>query len=270
MLLGSGRDNLLFMRYYPSSSGVHYGFGGIVPFGIKWLLISNCALFVVYYISHIFQLRLLLWLFHGLGLIPNWLIWGAIWQPVTYLFLHSPLGFGHILMNMLMLWMFGSDLERDWGLRKFLNYYFVCGIGAGLLDVAARIVLGGNLSAATIGNSGAVYGVLLAFGLLYPHRTIYVFLMFPIPARIFVFIVGSIVFLSALGGSGGSVAHFAHLGGMLFGFFYLRYRPAFLDIDWLGSYRQWQLRRARRRFQVYMKKRDGDSGRGSAGGGWVN
>ena len=103
---------------------------------------------------------------------------------------------------MLMLWMFGSDLERDWGRTKFYNYYFVCGVGAGLLDVAARFAFGGSTAGATIGASGAIYGVLLAFGLLYPNRTIYVFLMFPIPARIFVLIMGVIAFLSAVAGSG--------------------------------------------------------------------
>ena len=111
---------------------------------------------------------------HFLSLIPDWVVRGALWQPFTYLFLHSPSGFGHILVNMLMLWMFGSDLERDWGKRRFFHFYFVCGVGAGLLDVTARFAIGENTAGATIGASGAIYGVLLAFGLLYPNRTIYV------------------------------------------------------------------------------------------------
>ena len=244
---------------------MNFGSSRIVPPVIKFLLISNVALFVVYFLATHLEIVPLLWLFRSLSLIPEWLFLGAIWQPFTYLFLHSPYGFWHILINMLMLWMFGNDLERDWGPRRFLNYYLVCGVGAGLCDVLSRLLLSGNLSGATIGASGAIYGVLLAFGLLYPNRTIYFMMMFPIPARIAVAIMGAIAFLSALGGPGGGVAHFAHLGGMVIGYFYLRHRPGFLDIDWLGSYRQWQRRRARRRFQVYMKKRDRQGG-----SGWVN
>ncbi len=245
-----------YSRYPP----MNFGPSRIVPRAIKILLISNTALFAVYFLSVSLEIVPLLWLFHATSLIPDWLFRGAIWQPFTYLFLHDPNGFGHILINMLMLWMFGSDLERDWGSRRFLNYYFVCGVGAGVCDVLARLVFGGRLDVATIGASGAIYGVLLAYGLLYPNRIIYFMLMFPIPARIAVAIMGAIAFLSAFGGSGGGVAHFAHLGGMVIGYFYLRHRPGVLDIDWLGSYRQWQLRRARRKFQVYMKKRDRGGG----------
>ena len=251
------------MGGYTRYPQMQHSSGGMVPPGIKLLLISNCALFVLYFLCYHAQINSLLWLFHFLSLIPDWVVRGALWQPFTYLFLHSPGGFGHILINMLMLWMFGADLERDWGMQKFFNYYFVCGIGAGLLDVAARFALGGNTGAATIGASGAIYGVLLAFGLLYPNRTIYVMLMFPIPARIFVLIMGTIAFLSAVAGSGGGVAHYAHLGGMIFGYLYLRHRPRSLDTDWMESYRRWQLRRARRRFKVYMRKRNGPDD-------WVN
>ena len=248
------------MGAYFRQPPMNFGTSRIVPPAIKILLISNTALFVVYFLAVSLEIVPLLWLFRASSLIPDWLFRGAIWQPFTYLFLHNPTGFGHILVNMLMLWMFGSDLERDWGSRRFLNYYFVCGVGAGVCDVLSRLVFGGRLEVATIGASGAIYGVLLAFGLLYPNRTIYFMLMFPIPARIAVAIMGAIAFLSAFGGAGGGVAHFAHLGGMVIGYFYLRHRPSALDIDWLGSYRQWQLRRARRKFQVYMKKRDRGGG----------
>lgn len=252
------------MGGYTQYSRVQFGFGGIVPQGIKLLLISNSVIFVIYFLCYHTGINSLLWVFHFLSLIPDWIVRGALWQPFTYLFLHSPTGFGHILVNMLMLWMFGSDLERDWGKRRFFHFYFVCGAGAGLLDVTARFAMGENTAGATIGASGAIYGVLLAFGLLYPNRTIYVFLMFPIPARIFVLIMGVIAFLSAVAGSGGGIAHYAHLGGMVFGYFYLRHRPRFLNVDWMESYRRWQMRRARRRFQVYMKKRNG------SGDDWVN
>ena len=255
------------MAYYQRTSPVGFGPGARLPWGVKWLLISNTAIFVVYFLSVQLQITPLMWLFRSLSLIPAWVLSGAIlWQPITYLFLHSPNGFGHLLFNMLALWMFGSDLERDWGTRRFLNYYFFCGIGAGLCDVAARYILGTprDLLIPTIGASGAIYGLLMAFGLLYPNRQILVFLTFPIPARVFVAILGGIAFLSTFGASGSGISHMAHLGGMAFGFFYLRFRPDVLDTDWLGSFKSWQRRRAKRKFQVYMRKhkpRDGD---------WVN
>ena len=146
----------------------------------------------------------------------------AIWQLVTYMFLHDR-GFGHILFNMLTLWMFGMDLERDWGTKHFLKYYFLCGIGAGICDVLVNAALG-NLDTRTIGASGAIYGLLLAFGLLYPDRMVLMSFLFPIKAKYFVMIMGAIAFLSSIGSSGSRVSNVAHLGGMLFGYAYLRGR----------------------------------------------
>ena len=244
------------MGYYPRGPAINFG-GGPVPPAVKWLLITNCVVFVIYFLSVQLRITPLMQLFHGLSLIPSWVIKGAlIWQPVSYLFLHSPNGFGHIVFNMLTLWMFGSSLERDWGTRRFLNYYFFCGVGAGLCDVTARFVAGRDLGIPTIGASGAIYGLLLAFGLLYPNRTVLLGLLFPIPARIFVLILGGIAFLSTFGAAGSGISHMAHLGGMAFGFYYLRFRPTFFDIDWMGSLRLWQRKRAKRRFEVYMRKQD--------------
>ena len=254
------------MAYYTRRGPIAFGPGGRVPPAIKWLLIANSAIFVVYFLA--VQLQIIRpngIATRALGLTPDWVVKGAIlWQPVTYLFLHSPHGFGHILFNMLMLWMFGSDLERDWGTRRFVNFYLFCGIGAGLCDVAARFLWDpSQLHIPTIGASGAIYGVLLAYGLLYPNRTILFGLLFPISARIFVLILGGIAFLSTFGASGSGVSHMAHLGGIVFGYFYLRYQPGFLNIDWVDSYRRWQRRRAQRRFEVYMRKKDRP-------GPWVN
>ena len=251
------------MAYYRRNVMPPTQFGGMVPPVIKRLLIANGVLFVVYFLAVHLEIGPLVQFFRALSLIPSWLVLGAIWQPVTYLFLHSPFGFSHILFNSLMLWMFGADLERQWGGKRFLQFYLFCGVGAGLVDAASRIVMG-ELGTATIGNSGAVYGILLAFGLLYPDRPIYFWMLFPIPARIFVLILGVIAFLSTIGSSGSQVAHVAHLAGMAFAWIYLRHRPKFLNVDWLASYQQWRLRRSRRRFEVYMKKRD------RQGGGPVN
>ncbi len=97
----------------------------------------------------------------------------AIWQPFTYMFLHSTNGFGHILFNMLALWMFGTDLERTWGTRFFTKYYFVTGIGAAATSLLLSLLIDGIYYSVTVGASGAIYGLLLAYAMYFPHRTIY-------------------------------------------------------------------------------------------------
>jgi len=229
--------------------------------GVRWLLIANAVCFVIYFLAARSPLAPLL---AQLALSPRAVLTQfALWQLVTYLFLHSPLGFGHILINMLSLWMFGGPLEGAWGTRRFLHFYFFCGIGAGLCAVVLNAMMGG-MDTRTIGASGAIFGVLIAFGMLFPRSIIYLFLMFPIEARWFVLILGAIVFLSAIGDSGGGVSHYAHLGGLLFGYLWLRFygraRPErgrrgpglFATLD--ARYREWKLQRAKKRFQVYLKK----------------
>lgn len=173
-----------------------------------------------------------------------------IWQLVTYIFLHG--GIMHILFNMLGLWMFGSDLERYWGARKFTTYFFVCGIGAGLLTV----LLSPNSPIPTIGASGAIYGILLAFGMLFPDRIIY-WIIFPIKAKWFVVIMGGLAFYSSISANGDGIANIAHLGGMLFGFLYLKGSgPGRGMIPGLKSrYEQWQRARLRKKFDVYYNEK---------------
>ena len=152
----------------------------------------------------------------------------------------------------------GMDLERDWGTKRFLTYYFVCGVGAGLCDVIANVVTG-NLGTRTIGASGAIYGLLLAFGMLYPDRTVLMSFLFPIKAKYFVMIMGAIAFLSSIGSSGSRVSNVAHLGGMLFGYLYLRMKmPSVNTRNLMDRYQTWKLQRARKRFQVYMRKHKSD------------
>jgi membrane associated rhomboid family serine protease len=197
----------------------------------------------------------------ALGLYPEAFLRNYyFWQPFTYLFVHG--GIGHLLFNMLALWMFGTPLEQDWGTRRFLKYYFLCGIGAGLCDISANVAFG-HWGIPTIGASGALYGLLLAFGVLYPETRVLMNFLFPIKAKYLVIIYGAIALLSALGENSG-VSNVAHLGGMLFGYVYLKGRwPAFRMPDALGAYRQWRLQRAKKKFQVYMRKHDGR-------GPWVN
>jgi membrane associated rhomboid family serine protease len=185
-----------------------------------------------------------------------------IWQLVTYIFLHA--GWFHVIFNLFALWMFGADLERTWGSRRFLFYFFLTGIGAGLFDVFLSTVFPPAIPQATIGASGAIYGLLLAYGLLFPERPIYLYFIIPIKAKWFVAIMGLIEFVSSLSGPGGGISHVAHLGGMLFGYVYLR--GSDLPYRWQLRYHDWRRARLRRRFEVYMRKheRKDDAGR------WVN
>ena len=153
------------------------------------------------------------------GLVPL-AVWQKLrlWQLVTYIFLHGNVS--HILFNLLALWMFGGELENHWGSNKFLFYFFFCGIGAGICTV----VFSPFQPFPVIGASGAIYGILLAFGWLFPNRLIYIYFLFPIPAKYFVILYGLIEFIYASrGGTGGGVAHLTHLGGLLFGLIYMAY-----------------------------------------------
>lgn len=218
---------------------------------IKLLVGANVALYLINILVPALTLRL--------GLVPA-AVFGelALWQVVTYMFLHDTAGVGHILINMLSLWMFGTDLERAWGTRFFSKYYLVTGIGAAVTTLAVALWVDEVYYTVTVGASGAIYGLLLAYGLSYPNRHIYLYFVFPIPARYFVMIVGAIAFLSSLGGPGGGVAHTAHLGGLVVGYLYLkglRARP-FDEIKyrWL----RWRMSRARGRFDVYSGGKTSD------------
>jgi membrane associated rhomboid family serine protease len=230
------------------------------PEGVKWLLIVNTAVFVLAYLSA--GTSLVETIYRWLALRPYDVVHHfAIWQLVTYLFLHG--GVMHLLFNMLTLWMFGVTLERDWGTRRFLKYYFLCGIGAGFCDVLVNTVLG-NWQTSTIGASGAIYGVLLAFGVLYPEATILFLFIFPIQAKFFVMIYGALALLGAMNVNSG-VSNVAHLGGMLFGLLYLKTRLPRMDMyevrRWYNDYKR---QRAKKKFKAYMRKHDSDRGP------WVN
>jgi len=234
--------------------------------GVKWLLIANTAIFVLYYLAAIFGVGSL---FAPFRLVPEQTVEGLrVWQPLTYLFLHDPSGFSHILLNMLSLFMFGNTLEETWGTDLFLRFYFICGAGAGLC-----VILAGYATAMpfvpTIGASGAIFGLLVAFGMLFPDATVLFSFLFPIKAKYMVMIIGGITFLSSLQVNSG-VSHIAHLGGMLFGFLLLKtpqgqsvlYREPGLSPSrrWNRFWAEYKLRRARKRFQVYMSKQNRKNG----------
>jgi membrane associated rhomboid family serine protease len=235
--------------------------GGITP-AVKTLLIVNTAIFLLCFLFRGLDITLVTWF----GLIPASVAHLAVWQLFTYMFLHSTSGFGHILMNMLTLWMFGTPLESVWGTRRFLRFYFFCGIGAGVTVVLLNYLLpGGRPDVPTIGASGALYGLLLAFGLVFPDARILFFFLFPIPARVYVWLMAGILLLTTWSsGMGGTVSNVAHLGGMACGWIYLRMgldRVRGLSFSPMASfdawYKEWKLKRAKRKFQVYLKKHGG-------------
>jgi membrane associated rhomboid family serine protease len=232
-----------------------------------------------------------------LGLVPALVLYsGRIWQLVTYSFLHASVS--HVLLNMLTLWMFGSQEEQDWGSRKFLEFYFFCVIGAALVTVAVSYtgLRGASPLVPTIGASGGIYGLLIAFGMLYGDREI---LLFPFPFSIKAkYLVGIIIFVVVIATfqpSQGGVANFAHLGGLLFGFLYIKFVPSrgltFAATERYFStrngYYRWRRRRAAKKFEVYMRAHDRDvhfdehgnyvppdedprKGNGGGKSGWVN
>jgi membrane associated rhomboid family serine protease len=214
---------------------------------VRAILIANVAVFV----ASLFFGRAIRETF---GLTPAAVLTdGYVWQPVTYLFVHAS-SIGHILFNMLAVWMFGVELERRWGTEFFTKYYLVCGVGAGLFTIAASLL---PFDAArisygipTVGASGAVYGLLLAWALIYPHRRILFMFIFPLPARVFVAIIGAVAFFSALGDAGSTVSNVAHLGGLLVGWLYLK-GPRDLQLAWQYRLSRWRMERMRRRFNVH-------------------
>jgi membrane associated rhomboid family serine protease len=230
-----------------------------------------------------------------LGLVPTLSVHGYIWQLVTYSFLHASLL--HLLVNMLMLWMFGTQEEQDWGGPKFLEFYLFCVVGAALVTIAVAYagLPGMNPFTPTIGASGGIYGLLMAFGMLYGDQTVY---LFPIPislkAKYLVAILIFLVIIATFQPSQGGVANFAHLGGVIFGFLYVKFVPrrglGFAASErYFGvrnAYYRWRRRRAARKFEVYMKQHDRevkfddlgnyippddrDKKNGGSKSGWVN
>jgi membrane associated rhomboid family serine protease len=239
-------------RYSPSISTFSFGPGPLST-AMKAIIGANVLIFLAQTLRPD--------LTDVLGLVPGYVVrtfW--IWQLGTYMFLHG--GVFHLLFNMLALWMFGTELERIWGTRYFLKFYFVTGIGAGILTVlfsllpftASETLYGANV----IGASGAIYGLLLAYGLYFPDRPIYMYFVFPIPAKIFVMIMGALAFYASVFGSRGGVANATHLGGLLVAYLYLKSARR----DPLGElkyrYLRWKINRVRKKFDVYSGGRADD------------
>jgi len=240
-------------RYAPSSS-MSYSFGpGPITFAVKWIIILNVGAFLV----TTFMPELIGYF----GLTPRLVVTrGWIWQLATYMFLHA--GALHLLFNMLGIWMFGVELERRWGTQFFIRYYAVSGIGGGLTFLLISLLpfaaVAPTYVTPAVGASGALFGLLLAFAIYYPERPILLLLVW-VPAKIFVMIYGGLALLNTFQPSRG-VADAAHLGGMLFGYLYLKGGSG-LQAEIKYRYLKWKMNRLRRKFDVYSGGRSNPNDR---------
>jgi len=238
------------------------------------------------------------WLFRYFALSARDVVHGFVYQLLTYGFLHA--SFLHMLFNMLMLWMFGSMLETNWGSRRFWEFYLFGVIGAGLGTVALAYTLGSFVhltpTVATVGASGGIYAILMACAMLFGDQEVYMF-PFPIAIRL-KYLVGILAFIALISAIGdtGDTANVAHLSGLIFGYIYLKFVPrrgltfAFSEagFGFRNRMHRWKLNRSKKKFQVYMKKHghdpkeyfdeygnfrppdERDKKNGGSKGGWVN
>ena len=240
-------------RYIPSNR---------FPTGLKWLLIANCGIFLAWYLLRTTSIGLI---FESFQLVPVQVVQRfALWQPVTYMFLHA--GPWQLLWNMLALWMFGAEMERLWGTPKFLRFYLTCGVCAGLTVIIAAYLFG-NINIATVGSSGAVLGILAGYAVMFPDQTILFGFLFPIKSKYFVLIIAAVLILQSYSSPvqvrGQGVAVLAHLGGMATGYLLLRGKRLRLQVRQpiVSGYKEWKLRRAKKKFEVYLKKQNSKNDR---------
>lgn len=263
---------------------------------VTWLIGINTGIFLLLELFELARINLGGYIGYYGALTPMHVVQrGFIWEIVTYSFLHA--GFGHWFWNMIALWMFGAAIESAWGTRRFLELYFIGVIGAAVTTIALSYPhILGDPSRPTVGASGGIFAVLIAFGELFADNEIMLFpLPFMLKAKYFVGILIVVTLALAIGG-GGNVAYVAHLGGLFFGWLYVRRgpKPALVNVGlserYYGlrnSYYRWKRRRAAKKFEVYMRKHDrpdvhfdehgnyippDDQRKGNGGGksGWVN
>ena len=225
------------MKYQFQSSPGEFSYKpALFTNAIKVLISVNFVIFILQTLSKSETL-----FFPLFGLVPK-LVWSEnmVWQPVTYMFFHG--GVWHVLINMFVLWMFGSELERFWGKTKFLRFYFITGVGSGLVTMLFDI----QSTTPIVGASGAVYGVLLAYGLTYPNRTVYLYGIIPIKSIWFVLGIGFIAFMSSFDNMS-QISHMTHLSGMIIGYLMLK-KP----IQWSGFW--FQLRKKTLEYKIQKEE----------------
>ena len=206
-------------RYVGGGGGL---LGGTLRTVVHMLIAWNVIIFLIQVLAVQFRFAqaspyTTVWIPDLLALTPSAVLHGQLWQLVTYMFLHGD--FWHVAFNMFMLWMFGTPLQDLWGPRRFLTYYMITGVGAGVVNALLS-------PSSAIGASGAVYGLLLAFAMTFPNRRILLLLFpYPIRAKYLVLILGAVEVLMMTFFSRDGIAHLAHLGGLLTGFLYLKNIP---------------------------------------------
>ena len=233
---------------------------------VIWLLSINTAIFLG--LSAFGSRSVITWVFDHLGLVPERTILHLeLWQVITYSFIHT--GFWHWFGNMLGIWMFGSTFESSWRPRRFLELYFTGVVGAAVTTILmafAHILI--DPSKSTVGASGGVFAILMAYGMVFGENEIFLFpFPFLIKAKYFVLILIVVTVAFAISGNG-DTAYLAHLGGLFFGYLYVKYgsrrkvtrqaSPSEWYYGLKNSYYRWKRRRAARKFEVYMRKHDRD------------
>ncbi|NIR45155.1 MAG: rhomboid family intramembrane serine protease [Gemmatimonadetes bacterium] len=178
------------------------------------------------------------------------------WTIITYMFVHG--NFFHVFLNMLMLFFFGPPLEERWGGKEFLKYYAICGVAGALFNVGAMAFGLGTGNIPIVGASGAIYGIMLAYALNWPNSLVWIYAIFPIKVKYLVIILGAMTFFSAFGGASDGIAHFAHLGGLVVGYIYLK-KGWRVQLHWEGL----KKRLRKRKLTVISGQSNGDARRRS-------
>jgi membrane associated rhomboid family serine protease len=235
---------------YRQTSSFSFGPGPLST-ALKALIGVNVVMFLATTFLPALQIQL--------GLVPQWVLHDLrVYQVVTYMFIHA--GLFHILFNMLALWMFGTELERIWGTRYFLKFYFLTGIGAGALTVMFSLLPFAFAQqvqqSVIVGASGAIYGLLLAYALYFPDRPI-LLIVFWVPAKWCVAILGAIALFSSLSDAGGT-ANATHVGGILVGYLLLKGPRMHPMAEVKYRYLKWKINRVRKKFDVYSGGRAND------------
>jgi len=200
------------MNYQRSSFGIG---GGLTP-AVKNIVFANAIIFLIKYLNvNLYYYLTANFALHAYDVIYQF----KIWQLVTYMFLHGD--FWHVFFNMFIFWMFGAELENKWGSKEFLKYYFICGIGAGLVNILLTSKDPGYIG--TVGASGAIYGIMMAYALYYPDNLVYVYFLIPIKVKYMVGFLALISFFSTMNAQSDGIAHAAHLGGLIVGYVYLKF-----------------------------------------------
>jgi membrane associated rhomboid family serine protease len=232
---------------------------------VIWLLAANTAIFLLLELFSVALPDVVRWVFDYLSLQPQQVVLhGWIWQVVTYSFIHA--GFWHWFGNMIGIWMFGSAFEGAWGTRRFVELYSFGVVGAAITTLVLSFAHAlGRPDSGTVGASGGVFAILIAFGMVFGENEI---LMIPFPislkAKYFVAILIVVTLAFAIQG-GGNVAYVAHMGGLFFGYIYVKFlsRKGLPQVSvseriygLRNGYYRWKRRRAARKFEVYMRKHD--------------